>query len=134
MSKPTSQIVLYGIENCDQVRKARQWLKAQQIDYRFHDFRKDGLGPELLSNWLSHVPWDALLNRRGMTWRKMSEVERHRIVDQGSAVELMIAMPSVIKRPVLQTREHLLVGFSQTVFQATLDDLLRSGGAHAAKP
>ena len=124
-----SGIVLYGIENCDQVRKSRQWLKANNIEYRFHDFRRDGLTIDLLSNWLSHVPWDALLNRRGMTWRKLPEAERHAIVDQASAIELMIAMPTVIKRPVMQTRDHLLVGFSETVFQATIDELqrIRSG-------
>lgn len=122
-----SEIVLYGIENCDQVRRARQWLKAEKVEYRFHDFRRDGLNEQLLSNWLSHVPWDALLNRRGMTWRKLSEAERHRIVDQASAVELMIAQPAVIKRPVFQTRDHLLVGFSEAVFRTTLDELQRSG-------
>ncbi len=127
-----SDIVLYGIENCDQVRKSRQWLRAQHIEYRFHDFRRDGLGNELLANWLSHVPWDALLNRRGMTWRKMSETERLRIVDQASAIELMIAMPSVIKRPVLQTRDHLLVGFSETVFKATIEELQRTGSTPGA--
>ncbi len=131
-----SLIVLYGIENCDQVRKSRQWMKAQQVDYRFHDFRRDGLTIDLLANWLSHVPWDALLNRRGMTWRKMPEADRLRIVDQASAIELMIAMPTVIKRPVLQTRDHLLVGFSETVFKATIDELqrIRSGpGANQAQ-
>ena len=124
-----ADIVLYGIENCDQVRKSRQWLKAQQVEYRFHDFRRDGLTTELLSNWLSHVPWDALLNKRGMTWRKMPEADRLRIVDQASAIELMIALPTVIKRPVLQTTDHLLVGFSETVFKATIDELhrIRSG-------
>lgn len=122
-STDMTDIVLYGIENCDQVRKARHWLKAAQVEYRFHDFRRDGLSGELLARWLSHVPWDALLNRRGMTWRKLGESERQRIVDQASAVELMITHPAVIKRPVLQTRDHLLVGFSETVFKSTLDEL-----------
>lgn len=120
-----TQVVLYGIENCDQVRRARAWLKAEGVTYHFHDFRRDGLDAVLLADWLSHVPWDALLNRRGMTWRKLDEQTRQRIVDQSSAVELMIASPAVIKRPVLQTREHLLVGFSEAVFRSTLDELKR---------
>jgi arsenate reductase (glutaredoxin) len=132
LGKGQPDIVLYGIENCDQVRKSRQWLKAQHIDYRFHDFRRDGLGVELLANWLSHVPWDALLNRRGTTWRKLAETDRQRIVDQASAIELMIEMPAVIKRPVLQTRDHLLVGFSEIVFKATLDELQRTGSKPGA--
>lgn len=118
-----ASIVLYGIENCDQVRRTRQWLKSRGIEYRFHDFRRDGLTAALLSDWLSHVPWDALLNRRGMTWRKLSEEERARIIDQSAASQLMLAQPSVIKRPVLKVGDHLLVGFSEPVYLATLVDV-----------
>jgi Spx/MgsR family transcriptional regulator len=115
-----SQPVVYGIDTCDTVRKARQWLKAQAIDHRFHDFRRDGLTPQMLSRWLTHVPWDALLNRRGMTWRKLDESQRARVVDQASAVELMLREPTLIKRPVLEDGERLLVGFSDALYTSLL--------------
>jgi arsenate reductase (glutaredoxin) len=117
--------VLYGIENCDQVRKAKHWLKAQTIAFRFHDFRSDGLSENLLAGWITHVPWDALLNKRGLTWRKLEEERRHRIVDQSSAVELMMELPTVIKRPVLQVGNHLLVGFSEPVLKSTFEQIKR---------
>ncbi|HMN80830.1 MAG TPA: ArsC family reductase [Burkholderiaceae bacterium] len=117
--------VIYGIDTCDTVRKARQWLKAHAIDHRFHDFRRDGLGADMLARWLTHVPWDALLNRRGLTWRKLDDGLRSRVVDQPSAVELMLREPTLIKRPVLEHGERLLVGFSDALYAS----LLASGRA-----
>jgi arsenate reductase (glutaredoxin) len=125
-----ARVVMYGIETCDQVRKARSWLKARSIAYRFHDFRRDGLTPEMLARWLSHVPWDALVNRRGLTWRKLDAEQRATIVDQSSAIELMLREPTVIKRPVLETGDRLLVGFSEAVYESLADDAL----AALAKP
>jgi Spx/MgsR family transcriptional regulator len=111
-----TDIVVYGIDSCDQVRKARQWLRQRGIEHRFHDFRRDGLGAERLSRWLSHVPWDALVNRRGLTWRKLDPVQRASVVDQASAIELMLREPTVIKRPVLEAGDRLLVGFSEPIY------------------
>lgn len=113
-------IVVHGIENCDQVRKARAWLKAHGVDYRFHDFRRDGLTAQMLGDWLAHVPWDALLNRRGLTWRRLDAAQRGSIVDQASAIELMLREPTIIKRPVLQAGESLLVGFSEPLYVSLL--------------
>lgn len=113
-------ITLYGIANCDQVRKARKFLSQRDVAYRFHDFRKDGLTRETLAGWCTHVPWDALLNRRGKTWRQMSESQRAAITDQGSALDAMLAEPTLIKRPVLTTGKHVLVGFSEAVYLRTL--------------
>ena len=120
--------VLYGIDTCDQVRKARQWLKARGVAYRFHDLRRDGLTPETLSRWMSRVPWDALLNRRGLTWRGLDASVKASVVDQASATELMLGEPTLIKRPVLETPEGLLVGFSETVYDTHL-----SGQADCAR-
>lgn len=106
-------VLLYGIDTCDQVRKARQWMRQHAIEYHFHDFRRDGLSPELLARWLSHVPWDALLNRRGLTWRKLDATQRAAVVDQVSATELMLREPTVIRRPVIEAGDRLLVGFSE---------------------
>jgi len=119
------EVVVYGIETCDQVRKARAWLRAHHVAFRFHDFRKDGLDAQRLSTWLGRVPWDSLLNRRGQAWRKLDPQRRATITDQTSAAELMLADPTLIKRPVLQAGDRLLVGFSEPlyagVFGATAD-------------
>ncbi|MGH1358376.1 MAG: ArsC family reductase [Burkholderiaceae bacterium] len=114
-------VTLYGIRNCDQVRKARKLLDKHQIEYRFHDFRADGLEPVLLDQWFKHVPWDALLNRRGTTWRKMPESTRQSIVDQQTARAAMVAEPTLIRRPVLTAGDDVLVGFSETVYARTLN-------------
>ncbi len=115
--------VLYGIQNCDQVRKARRQLEGLGVDYRFHDFRRDGLDESTVSAWLRHMPWDALINRRGRSWRQLDETARRAIVDERSARDAMIAEPTLIKRPVLVHDEHVLVGFAagayRRVFAAT---------------
>ncbi len=126
MSKPAGApvidapalITVFGIPNCDQVRKARAWLQAADHQYRFHDFRVDGLQAELLGNWLRHVPWDSLLNRRGSTWRRLPESRRLAVTDQLSAAELMLLEPTLVKRPVLQQGQKTLVGFSEPLYRA----------------
>lgn len=115
-----TRVTLYGIRNCDQVRKARKLLDKHEVGYQFHDFRVDGLEPALLDQWFKHVPWDALLNRRGTTWRKMPESTRQNIVDQQTARAAMVAEPTLIRRPVLTTGDDVLVGFSETVYLRTL--------------
>ena len=117
-----SEATLYGIENCDQVRRARQWLRLRGVQVRFHDFRRDGLTGEMLERWLSHLPWDALLNRRGLAWRKLDPQQRASVVDQASAVEALLADPTLVKRPVLEAGDRLLVGFSEPVYLNTFGD------------
>jgi arsenate reductase (glutaredoxin) len=114
------ELVIYGIDTCDTVRKARQWLKANSLEYRYHDFRRDGLTGQMLDRWLSHVPWDALLNRRGLSWRKLDALQRAGIVDQASARELMMREPTIIKRPVLERGDRLLVGFSDALYTSLI--------------
>ncbi len=109
--------IVYGVDTCDTVRRARQWLRQHGIEHRFHDFRRDGLAPEQLERWLTRVPWDALVNRRGLSWRRLDAARRAAIVDQPSAVELMLAEPTVIKRPVIEVGDRLLVGFSEPVYE-----------------
>jgi arsenate reductase len=109
--------ILYGIPNCDQIKKARTWLDAHDITYLFHDFKKSGLTPELVKTWLQHVTWDSLVNRKGTTWRALAEDRKAAIVDAYSATQLMLELPSVIKRPVLQSSDTLHVGFSSDHYQ-----------------
>ena len=92
--------VLYGIKNCDTVKKARRWLDEQQIAYRFHDYRADGLDADMLQRFIAELGWEALLNTRGTTWRKLDETRRESIQNAASAAELMLEMPAIIKRQI----------------------------------
>ena len=109
---------LYGIPNCDTVKKARTWLADNGHDFTFHDFKKQGLSRELVDGWLEQLGWETLVNRKGMTWRKLSDERKAQIVDKASAAELMLENPSVIKRPVLEGAGPLSVGFSGDPYRA----------------
>ncbi len=114
-------MVLYGIPNCDTVKRARAWLAERGIDYRFHDFKKAGVPPAQLDEWLRGVGWDVLLNRQGTTWRKLDETLRARTTDAASARTLMIGQPSVIKRPVVEWPDgRVSVGFDAPRWSAAL--------------
>ena len=102
---------LYGISNCDTVRKARRWLDGHGVDYRFHDLRRDGLGRKMLQHWEQRLGWEQLLNRRGSSWRKLPEEVRDSI-DRSSALRIMQQQPSIIRRPLLDDGRQLHVGFS----------------------
>jgi len=103
---------LYGIPNCDTVKKARTWLLEHGHDVRFHDFKKAGLDRATVARWLEELDWETLVNRKGTTWRKLPDARKAAIVDKASALELMLENTSVIKRPVLEGAGPLAVGFS----------------------
>ena len=105
-------ITLYGIPNCDTVKKARTWLTANGHDFAFHDFKKQGLDAATVAGWLKEAEWEMLVNRKGTTWRNLDEAHKAAVVDQASALALMLANPSVIKRPVLAGAGPLQVGFT----------------------
>ncbi|MGO1502835.1 MAG: ArsC family reductase [Marinobacter sp.] len=102
---------LYGIRNCDTVKKARKWLDDQGMSYEFHDFKKDGLSEAQLKQWEEAVGWETLLNRRGTTWRKLSDEDRDNINAQ-SAHDIMLENTSIIKRPVVEHKGSVSVGFN----------------------
>ena len=106
---------LYGIPNCDSVKKARVWLTEHGQDYDFHDFKKQGVPEERLQQWLQCCGWEVVLNRKGTTWRKLTP-EQQDLTTQSAAVALMIEYPSVIKRPVVEAGGQLLVGFDPALF------------------
>lgn len=108
---------VYGISNCDTVRKSRKWLDQAGISHEFHDFRKQGLSEQQLSHWEEAVGWEALLNRRGTAWRKLPEPTRDSI-DAASAHALMLDNPTLIKRPVVEAGDAVTVGFSPERWQA----------------
>lgn len=108
---------VYGIPNCDTVKKARAWLATQGVAYRFHDFKKAGVPPERLAAWMRDVGRDALLNRQGTTWRKLDPASQAGAADEAGAMRLMLAQPSVIKRPVVEWPGRTSVGFEPAVWQ-----------------
>lgn len=109
-------ITLYGIPNCDTVSKARKWLASNNIEYQFHNFKKDGLTEATLSNWIKELGWEVLLNKRGMTWRKLPETSKTDI-DQEKATAIMLDNTSIIKRPVLDVDGKIYVGFKPEQYQ-----------------
>ncbi len=110
-------VVMYGIKNCDTIKKARRWLEANNVEYRFHDYRADGLDAEFLHTAINELGWDALLNTRGTTWRKLDESLRASIKDANSAANLMLEMPAIIKRPLLYApAQPMLLGFSDASY------------------
>ncbi|ERH63687.1 MULTISPECIES: ArsC family reductase [Pantoea] len=119
----TAQWVMYGIKNCDTIKKARNYLSTSGIDFHFHDYRADGLDAALLQSFIDQLGYDVLLNTRGTTWRQLPEAERDAIRDAASAKALMLAHPALIKRPVLAAPDGtLLVGFKEPVYHAFIQE------------
>jgi Spx/MgsR family transcriptional regulator len=114
-------IELYGIPNCDTVKKARAWLEGRGIGYTFHDYKKEGADPAKLAAWTDAVGWEALLNRRGTTFRALSQADKADI-DRAKALRLMGANPSLIRRPVIEHAGGVLVGFDAGAWEAALTD------------
>ena len=105
-------ITLYGIKNCDTMKKARTWLDAHGVAYRFHDYRAEGIDREHLAEWCRKLGWEILLNRAGTTFKKLPDTDKTDL-NERKAIALMLAQPSMIKRPVLEAGGKLLVGFKE---------------------
>jgi arsenate reductase (glutaredoxin) len=112
-------VTIYGIKNCDTMKKARAWLEAHKVDYAFHDYKASGIDKKRLEAWAKDVGWETLLNRAGTTFKKLPESEREGVTEK-KALALMLAQPSMIKRPVLETGHKLVVGFKPDIYSATL--------------
>jgi len=110
-------IKMWGLKNCDTCRKARKWLDANNIEYQFHDVRVGGLDKKTLARWTKELGWESLLNRRGTTWRRLSEADT-RAVGESWAQALMLEHPALIKRPVFEAGDTVLVGFTEPVQEA----------------
>ncbi len=118
----TQSITVYGIPNCDTVKKARVWLQEQGIDFVFHNFKKDGLDRGTIEHWLTQVNLDVLINRKGTTWRALSDEQKASCDHREQAIALMLTSPSVIKRPVLQITtqdtQQVAIGFTPQLYQS----------------
>ncbi|MDR7058698.1 MULTISPECIES: ArsC family reductase [unclassified Sphingopyxis] len=110
-------MILYGISNCDTVKKARRWLDEQGVAYRFHDVRKDGLDAARLQDWIDALGWEKLLNKAGTTFRKLPDAEKEGL-DAAAAKALMLDQPAMIRRPVVEAAGNISVGFSADDWQA----------------
>ncbi|MBV8769699.1 MAG: ArsC family reductase [Hyphomicrobiales bacterium] len=113
------RVTIYGIKNCDTMKKARAWLDAKGVTYDFHDYKSQGVERKLLETWARSVGWETLLNRAGTTFRKLPDGEK-RGLGETKAIALMLDQPSIIKRPVLDLGSRLLVGFDPSAYDAAL--------------
>lgn len=112
-------MTLYGIKNCDTMKKARAWLDARGVAYAFHDYKVQGIDRTRLERWARSVGWETLLNRAGTTFRKLPEADRAGL-NESKAIALMLAQPSMIKRPVLDLDGRLIVGFKAEQYEEAL--------------
>ena len=109
-------IKIYGIPNCDTMKKARKWLDNNNLEYEFHDYKKQGVPDKNLKKWVKGAGWDIVLNKRGTTWRKLDDSIKDNI-NEDSAIQVMLDNPSAIKRPVLESGKILLVGFKEDEYK-----------------
>jgi len=122
-------ITIYGIKNCDTMKKARAWLDSQRVPYAFHDYKIEGIEKDKLKSWCDELGWETLLNRAGTTFRKLPDSDREGL-NERKAIALMLAQPSMIKRPVLDLDGKLLVGFKPEIYakEVAPSRALRRGG------
>jgi arsenate reductase len=122
-------ITIYGIKNCDTMKKARAWLDGQGVAYSFHDYKTEGIAKDRLKGWADQLGWETLLNRAGTTFRKLPDGDKEGLGER-KALALMLAQPSMIKRPVLDLGNKLLVGFKPEIYEKEMG---KPGGARRAK-
>ena len=108
--------IIYGIKNCDTMKKARAWLEAHKVEADFHDYKSAGIDRALLEGWVRKVGWEVLLNRAGTTFKKLPDADKAKLTEK-KAIALMLAQPSMIKRPVLEAKGKLTVGFSPEAYK-----------------
>jgi arsenate reductase (glutaredoxin) len=124
-------ITIYGIKNCDTMKKARGWLDSHGVAYRFHDYKTEGITNEMIKRWCNELGWETLLNRAGTTFRKLPDADKEDL-DARKALALMLAQPAMIRRPVLDLGGKLLVGFKPDIYAREVAPSGRSGGGKSS--
>lgn len=109
-------MIIYGISNCDSVKKAKNWLNSRNLDYKFHDFRKQGLNEKIINGWLQTVPWDKILNKRSTSWRNL-DASIQQTVNETTIVDLLVENPTLIKRPVIDVNDTITIGFNSDAYE-----------------
>ena len=107
------KVKVYGIPNCGSVKKARTFLEQNAIEYQFHDYKKEGVTESQLQKWCKQFGWENVLNKKGMTWRNLNEAVKNQVINQQTAIQLMIKNTSAIKRPIVESEKGNLLGFDQ---------------------
>lgn len=110
---------IFGIPNCNSVKKARIWLKEHHIEEDFHDFKKKGVDKEQLEKWVSEFGWETVLNKKGTTWRNLDQSIKDTVIDAASAIDLMLKNTSAIKRPVIESKKGVTIGFDENELKTT---------------
>ena len=114
-------MIVYGIKNCDTVKKSTEWLKGNNLQFEFHDYKSKGISEEKLREWTNQVSWEILVNKKGTTWKKLDESVKNKVTDVASAVELMKEHTSLIKRPVIENNGRIIaVGFNEKEYAEKL--------------
>ncbi len=113
-------ITVYGIPNCDTTKKAMQWLRREKLDFSFHDYKLKGINKQQLEGWCDQAGWELIFNKRSTTWRELGEAVQRKIIDQPSAIKVMVQHNSIIKRPVIEFGNKLLIGFNEEKFSKHL--------------
>jgi Spx/MgsR family transcriptional regulator len=121
-NEPLKTVEVYGIPNCDTIKKALNWLKDNKIAVTFHDYKKEGISQKKLSDWCKLVGWETLLNKKSATWRGLSAEQQAGIINQAAAIELMMENNSIIKRPVVEVGKKILVGFNEVALKQELSN------------
>ena len=111
-----NKIIVYGIPNCDTIKKVLDWYKKNNIQVDFHDYKKEGIKKEKLIHWCKEVGWEVLLNKKSTTWRSLSLEQQQKVNSEKMAILLMMEYPTIIKRPVVEMNNKILVGFNETYF------------------
>lgn len=111
---------VYGLKNCDITKKTRDWLEDHQLSYDFHDYKLENISKEKLEEWTASTDWKVLLNKRSTTWRELTPEEQVKVIDKASAIKLMLEKNSIIKRPVIEYKGNLLVGYDESKLKLLL--------------
>jgi len=114
-------MIVYGIKNCNTVKSAIDWLNKNKVEFEFHDYKKSGITETKLNDWIKQVGWESLVNKRGTTWRQLDEAVQRKVVNEKSAIALMLEKTSVIKRPLIEEKgKVVLLGFDETEYKKVL--------------
>lgn len=115
-----AKIILYGIPNCDTTKKALAWLSKKKVTFSFHDYRHLGISKEKLEAWCNKAGWETIFNKRSTTWRELPEAEQKKVIDRSGAIKIMMSNNSIIKRPIIETGNDLIVGFKEEQYNKHL--------------
>jgi arsenate reductase (glutaredoxin) len=115
-----SKVIIYGIPNCDTTKKAMAWLSKNNIAFTFHDYKQQGIAKQKLEDWCNKSGWENIFNKRSTTWRELSKAEQEKVINQATAIKIMINNNSIIKRPVIENDGNLLIGFKEDKYKTAL--------------